>query len=118
MTQPQNPNGRLLQGTLNLLILQVLADSPGHGYDVIRRIRQRSGEVFQLEEGSLYPALHRLEKDGLLKSQWKRSSSNRRAKYYSPTARGRKQLVTEVNNWNTISNAIRNVLTAPSAGTA
>ena len=118
MSQPQNPPGRMLQGTLNMLILQVLADRPGHGYEVMRRIRERSQEVFQLEEGSLYPALHRLEKDGLLKSQWKQSEANRRAKYYSLTARGKKQLVVEAENWNVVSAAISRILGTASPRTA
>jgi len=113
MTKKPKDQGRVMQGTLNLLILQVLSRSPGHGYDVIRRIRESSQEVFQLEEGSLYPALHRLEKNGLLKSEWKQSSANRRAKYYCLTTRGRKQLGVEAENWQIVSAAIRHILGTP-----
>jgi len=100
----------LLQGTLDMMILKTLSIGPNHGYGIVRRIRQTSGEVLNVEEGSLYPALHRLEKRGCLTATWKQSESNRRAKYYRLTARGRKQLGVDEERWSTLSHAIGKVL--------
>ncbi|HVP73910.1 MAG TPA: PadR family transcriptional regulator [Phycisphaerales bacterium] len=105
----------LLQGTLDMMILKVLAGagtSGQHGYGIVRRIQQVSDEVLQVEEGSLYPALHRLEKRGCLDSDWRQSESNRRAKYYRLNARGRTQLKTETANWNRLAGAIDKVMNA------
>ena len=100
----------LLQGTLEVMILKTLSHGPNHGYGIARRIRQTSGDVLTIEEGSLYPALHRLEKRGCLTSTWQPSESNRRAKYYRLTARGRKQLGAEETRWSILSRAVSNVL--------
>lgn len=111
MSKSQSPE--LLQGTLDMMILKTLAASgPQHGYAIVRRIRQVSDEVLQVEEGSLYPALHRLEKRGYLESDWRQSESNRRAKYYRLTARGRTQLKTETAEWNKLATAIDKVMNA------
>jgi transcriptional regulator len=99
-----------LQGTLDLLILQTLALGPMHGWGVAQRIQQVSGEVLQIGQGSLYPALHRLEYKGWIQSDWGSSEHNRRAKFYSLTAAGRRQLETELKTWERLSSAIALVL--------
>ena len=96
----------LLQGTLDMLILQTLRLGPQHGYGVAQAIRSGSGEVLQAETGSLYPALHRLEKQGWIKSEWKSSEHHQRAKYYQLTKAGQKQLVSEHSRWKQLSAAI------------
>src|SRR5881275_297143 len=96
----------LLQGTLDMLILQTLRWGTQHGYGISQAIRSGSGEVLQVETGSLYPALHRLEKQGWLKSDWRQSENKQRAKYYSLTAAGRKQLSAEYSRWNQMTAAI------------
>ena len=96
----------LLQGTLDMLILQTLRRGPQHGYGIGQAIRSGSGEVLQAETGSLYPALHRLEKRGWIRSEWGTSENNQRAKYYQLTAAGKKQLVREHNRWQQLSAAI------------
>jgi PadR family transcriptional regulator PadR len=88
-----------LQGTLDMLILQTLCWGRQHGYGISQAIRAGSGEALQLETGSLYPALHRLEKRGWIESEWKTSENNQRAKYYQLTAKGRKQLSTQHARW-------------------
>jgi len=100
----------LLQGTLDMLILQTLVWGPLHGYAITHSIRGRSGEILQVETGSLYPALHRLEKQGWVTSQWKQSESNQRAKFYRLTAAGKKQLQSEQARWEQIVNAVAGVL--------
>jgi PadR family transcriptional regulator, regulatory protein PadR len=100
----------LLQGTLDMLILRTLAWRPQHGYGICQAIRSGSGEVLQVETGSLYPALHRLGKQGWVKPEWKQSENNQRAKYYSLTAAGKKQLVAERTRWNLMSAAIASVM--------
>ena len=101
----------LLQGTLEVLILQSLAGPPRlHGYDIIDRIASRSGDAFQIEEGALYPALHRLELKGWLASEWGLSGNNRRAKYYRLTTRGRKQLERQKLEWQRLVAAMARVL--------
>ena len=104
------PSTDLLQGTLDLLILQTLALGPMHGWGVAQRIQQVSGEVLQIGQGSLYPALHRLEYKGWIQSHWGSSEHNRRAKFYSLTAAGRRQLETELKTWERLSSAIALVL--------
>jgi transcriptional regulator len=104
------PSTDLLQGTLDLLILQTLAPGPMHGWGVAQRIQQVSREVLQIGQGSLYPALHRLEYKGWIESDWGNSENNRRAKYYSLTATGRKQLETELETWERLSAAVGLVL--------
>lgn len=100
----------LLQGTLDMLVLRALQLEPMHGFGISIRIRQMSDEVLQVEQGSLYPALYRLEDQGWIKSEWGTSENNRKAKFYSLTAAGRKQLGTETANWLRISSAINHVL--------
>ncbi len=94
------------------MILRTLALGENHGYGVARRIRQRSRDVLQVEEGTLYPALHRLEKRGCLESEWRQSESNRRAKYYRLTRTGRSRLKADVAGWSQLSSAIERVMGA------
>ena len=100
----------LLQGTLDMLILKALDAAPMHGFGVSLRIRQMSQEVLQIEQGSLYPALYRLENRGWITSSWGVSENNRKAKFYRLTAAGRKQLGFEKENWERLSGAINLVL--------
>lgn len=102
----------LLQGTLDLLILKTLNAGPMHGYAIAQRIQQRSEDVLVVEEGSLYPALYRMEEKGWIASEWGKSENNRRAKYYSLTRAGRKQLETETALWERVHRAITLVLQA------
>jgi transcriptional regulator len=96
----------LVQGTLDMLILRVLMWGSQHGYGIANAIRLGSSEVLQVETGSLYPALHRLEKQGWLRSEWKQSEKKQRAKYYSLTTAGRKHLNAEQSRWNKVTTAI------------
>ena len=96
----------LLQGTLDLLILKVLALEPMHGWAVAQRIRQMSSDVLLVGQSALYPALHKLERQGWIESEWKKSETNRRARYYSLTRAGRKALADEGANWERLSAAI------------
>jgi transcriptional regulator len=100
----------LLQGTLDLLILKVVALGPIHGYGISQRIRQISAEVLQVQQGSLYPALHRLEKRGWIESDWGESDNGRQAKFYRLSAQGRSQLVNEERTWNRLSKAVALIL--------
>ena len=100
----------LLQGTLDMLILRSVALEPMHGFGISVRIRQMSQDVLQVEQGSLYPALYRLEQRGWIAAEWGTSDNNRRAKYYSLTATGRKQLRVETENWERMSAAINLIL--------
>jgi len=100
----------LLQGTLDMLILKTLQWGPRHGYGIIQAIRSSSSDVLQVETGSLYPALHRLERQGWLSSEWKQTESNQRAKYYRLTAAGRKQLAAEHQRWTQLSSAIAGIM--------
>jgi PadR family transcriptional regulator, regulatory protein PadR len=102
----------LLQGTLDVLILKSLSWGPRHGYAVAESIRERSGEALRIEEGALYPALHRLEKRGLLEAEWGVSENNRRAKFYTLTPRGRAQLKSETQQWVAYAAAVSRVLQA------
>jgi transcriptional regulator len=102
----------LLQGTLDLLILQVSAPGPLHGYAIAQRIQQVSKDALQVQQGSLYPALHRLEERGWLRAEWKTSDTGREAKFYSLTKAGRKQLDVERGNWERLSQAIGLILRA------
>jgi transcriptional regulator len=103
-------SGELVQGTLPLLILRTLASGPNHGFAIARRIQQVSKEVLRVEEGSLYPALHRLEVQGWIASDWRVTENNRTAKYYRLTRTGRTQLEREATRWNAIAEAIAAVL--------
>src|SRR5947209_1849157 len=96
----------LLQGTLDMLILKIVALGPVHGYGISLRIRQISNQVLQVQQGSLYPALHRLEKRGWLLSDWGESENGRQAKFYRLSAKGRKQLAQEEATWNRLSDAV------------
>jgi PadR family transcriptional regulator PadR len=96
----------LVQGTLDLLILKTVSIEPMNGWAIAKRITQISNDVLQVQQGSLYPALHRLETQGWIKAEWKDSENNRRAKFYSLTAAGRKQLRTELDNWQRLAGAI------------
>jgi len=96
----------LLQGTLDMLILKIVALGPVHGYGISQRIRQISKDVLQVQQGSLYPALHRLEKRGWLKADWGESDNGRKAKFYSLSAKGRRQLAAEESNWNRLAEAV------------
>ena len=96
----------LLQGTLDMLILKIVALGPVHGYGISQRIKQISKEVLQVQQGSLYPALHRLEKRGWLQADWGESDNARQAKFYRLTAKGRKQLEAEQSNWDRLSGAV------------
>jgi PadR family transcriptional regulator PadR len=100
----------LVQGTLDLLILKVVALEPMHGWAIAQRIRQMSSDVLLVGQSALYPALHKLEKQGWLKSAWKKSETNRRAKYYSVTRAGRKAVAQEAANWERLSAAISGIV--------
>jgi transcriptional regulator len=100
----------LVQGTLDLLILKTLSTEPRHGWAIAKRIQQISGEVLQVQQGSLYPALHRLEQQGWIKAKWMESETGRQAKFYSLTTAGRKQLESESANWTRLSAAINLVI--------
>ncbi len=100
----------LVQGTLDLLLLKILALEALHGWAISIRLRQVSGEVLQVSEGSLYPALHKLEQEGWIKAEWKQTENNRRAKFYSLTSSGRKQLETEAAKWDRLASAIARVM--------
>ena len=104
------PRGELLQGTLPLLILRTLASGPNHGFAIARRIQQVSKAVLKIEQGSLYPALHRMELDGLIESYWGTTPNNRQAKYYKLTRRGSRALASETERWQAIAGAIAAVL--------
>jgi transcriptional regulator len=94
------------QGTLDMLILQVLALQPAHGYAIAQRLQQTSREVVQVNQGSLYPALHRLEQKGWLRSEWRQSDAGREAKFYTLTRAGRKQLAAEKEAWSRLTRAV------------
>jgi PadR family transcriptional regulator PadR len=100
----------LLQGTLDMLILKTLQWGSQHGYGIIQAIRVSSNEVLQVETGSLYPALHRLERQGWLSSEWKQTESKQRAKFYRLTAAGKKQLAAEQERWTQLSGAIAGIM--------
>lgn len=100
----------LVQGTLDLLILKILALDPLNGWSISQRLKQVSGDVLQVSDGSLYPALHKLEQEGWIESEWKPSENNRRSKFYSLTRLGRRQLEKETANWNRLSGAISQVV--------
>ena len=99
-----------LKGTLNMLILKVVALGPIHGYAISQRIQQISKDVFQVQQGSLYPALHRLEDRDWLEAEWKPTETGREAKFYRLTRKGRRQLETEVRNWEQITGAVALIL--------
>jgi PadR family transcriptional regulator, regulatory protein PadR len=100
----------LLQGTLDMLVLKIVALAPAHGYGIAQRIQQISRDALQVQQGSLYPALHRLQKRGWLKGDWRESETGREAKFYSLTRLGRKQLEAETANWDRLSGAVELIL--------
>lgn len=112
MSDPRKYQNRieLLQGTLDMLILQALQREPMHGYGIAQVIRSRSGEVLSVETGSLYPALHRLERQKWVKSQWKLTESRQRAKYYQLTSVGKKQLTADHQRWLQLVRAIGSIM--------
>ncbi len=101
---------QVLKGTLDMLILQVLSDEPKHGYSITRTIEDLTDEVLRVEEGSMYPALYRMEKRGLIVSTWKKSEKGRRARVYRITAAGRKRLATEADKWARFADAVFKVM--------
>lgn len=109
-----DPKSDLLQGTLDLIVLRILTLGLRHGYGIAQRIQQVSKDVLQVNQGSLYPALLRLEQNGWIRSEWGTSDNNRRAKYYSITPAGKSQLAEETENWERVSGAIKRLLTATS----
>lgn len=104
------PKSDHLQGSLELLVLKILRRGPNHGYALVQYIEQASDEVLRVEEGSLYPALHRLTEAGLLKAEWRQSEAGRRARFYELTAKGRKKLEAEEKRWNNVTAAVAKVL--------
>ena len=100
------------QGTLDLLVLKTLSIAPAHGWAIGQRIQQLSGEVFQVNQGSLYPALHRLEHSGLVAAEWRSSEANRRAKFYALTPAGRRRLARETQSWERFAGAVWSILDA------
>ena len=110
MSQKKTETGDLLRDTLDMLILKTLTRGEMHGYGIAECIHQASDEVLFVEEGALYPALHRLELRGLLASEWGASDNNRRAKFYRLTAAGRKQLAEETAHWNRMAAAVARIL--------
>jgi transcriptional regulator len=106
----------LLQGTLDLLVLKTLSAGPMHGYRIAARIRQLSDEVLRIEEGSLYPALYRLEQKGVIESEWGVSDQNRQARFYKLTRKGRREMEAEAEGWDRLSTAVARVLKAIEQG--
>jgi transcriptional regulator len=110
MPKPPEDRLELLQGTLDMLVLRTLLFGPLHGYGIAKAIQQTSDDILQIEHGSLYPALHRLELRGWIASKWETNERNRRAKYYRLTPAGRKQLTAEQSKWNQFAKAIARVM--------
>jgi PadR family transcriptional regulator PadR len=108
-TEMSKPND-LVQGTLDLLLMKMLELEPLHGWAISQRLKSISGDVLQVSEGSLYPALHKLEQEGWITAEWKATENNRRAKFYSLTRLGRRQLQKEADNWTRLSDAITHVV--------
>ncbi len=106
----------LLQGTLDLLILRIISAGPNHGYGIALRIHQLSEDVLRVEEGSLYPALYRMEEDGLVTSKWRVTDNNRKAKFYTLTRKGRAATRAELDGWRRLSGAVARVLQALEQG--
>jgi PadR family transcriptional regulator, regulatory protein PadR len=106
------PPEEVRQGTLDLLVLKTISFGPAHGWGITQGIRQLSRDVFQVNQGSLYPALHRLEHDGVIESEWRSSENNRRAKYYRLTAAGERRLTEETRSWERFAAAVWGILQA------
>src|SRR5947208_12668143 len=113
MTKPEQERIELLQGTLDLLILQTLLWGPRHGYGIAQMIHACSGDVLQVDTGSLYPALHRLERRGAIAAEWEVSENNQRVRVYRLTPAGRKQLAAERSKWEQLAGAIAGLMTSP-----
>jgi transcriptional regulator len=109
---PAPASVELLQGTLDVLILKAVSWGPMHGYGIARWLQQTTDDVLRIEEGSLYPALHRMDRRGWIASEWGLSENNRRAKFYRLTAEGRRRLVEETSSWHTFAGAVATVLGA------
>jgi PadR family transcriptional regulator PadR len=107
---PTDNKSEFLKGTLDMLILKIVVLGPVHGYAISQRIQQISRDVFQVQQGSLYPALHRLEDRGLLQAEWRNTETGREAKFYSLTRKGRQQLESEMRNWEQITGAVALIL--------
>lgn len=107
---PLDTRSEFLKGTLDMLILKIVALGPVHGYAISQRIQQISKDVFQVQQGSLYPALHRLEDRGWLKAEWRNTETGREAKFYTLTRKGRQQFESEVRNWEQITGAVALIL--------
>jgi PadR family transcriptional regulator, regulatory protein PadR len=107
---PADPKIELLRGTLDMLVLKIVGLGPNHGYAIAQRLRQISNEFFTVHQGSLYPALHRLEDRGWLQAEWRDTETGREAKFYALTKKGRKQLEAEVLSWEQLSAAVALVL--------
>jgi len=103
----------LVQGTLDLLIMKILALEPLHGWAIGQRLKQVSGDVLQVSDGSLYPALHKLEQQGWIEAEWKPTENNRRAKFYALTRSGKRQLAKETEAWERLAGAISSIVTMP-----
>jgi PadR family transcriptional regulator PadR len=112
MAKPKSERNDLLQGTLDLLVLKTVALGPQHGWGISQRIRQISRDVFQVNQGSLYPALHRLEERGWVSSEWGVSEANRQAKFYRLTRAGERQLAKETENWAELASGVARILDA------
>jgi transcriptional regulator len=112
---PRPPSLDLLQGTLDLLLLLSLTSGKRHGYDIVRWLREHSGEELRIEEGALYPALHRLEARGLIEAEWGSSENNRRAKFYRLTGAGRRRLTDQRRSWERYAEAVSRLLHASGA---
>jgi len=111
MPRPTRPKNDILQGTLALLVLKTLAaQGPLHGYAITSHIQRVSAELLRVEEGSLYPALHRMEQDGWVRSEWGTTEKNRQARFYSLTAEGKRQLAREQESWARLTEGVRRVL--------
>src|ERR1700723_334597 len=110
-----SPKSDLPQGTLDLLILRIVALGPNHGYAIAQRIQQISRDVLQVQQGSLYPALHRLENRGLLSAEWKETETGREAKFYRLTPKGRTELKSETESWKQLAKAVRLILESSEA---
>jgi len=113
-TKPNETDARrdLIKGTLGTMILKTISASPMHGYGIMKRIESVSGDVLGVEEGSLYPALHRLEKRGYIEADWKQTETGRRAKFYALTRTGKSRLNEELDSWAAVSGAVTKVLTS------
>ena len=110
MTMKQNDRVDLLQGTLDMMVMQTLLGGAANGYEIAKAIERSSDEVLTVDHGSLYPALHRLERAGLISGRWEVSSTNRRARFYKLTAAGRKRLVREKSKWEQMASAVTRVM--------